>query len=391
SLTDLYFDSHLALDLAPSLRLVAGIDNIYGKAHNASSDWDYFQNVNGTNPPDINIFSPFGTTDLRDNRDYSGLYAQTEWTPTHRWRIQLGARLNHTHESLDATAASLIPMSLVTTPGPGNVAAKDVSVGPGSARRTVTRGSGSAGVSYLAWEGGENSIWVYGDYRNTFKPAALDFGPDVNGIILKPETSRSYEAGLKGRQLGGHFDWEVSLFQMDFKNLVVGQIDPVTGNPRLVNAGNDRFKGVELEAEYRLAGDLRLQGVGSYHNARYTDFLAESLAGELVQLAGNRLPLSAHDLGGLGLIYYPSSGVTGWAALNYTGSRFLDRENTALTPSFTTWSAGVGYRFAGYELRLDGWNLNDTRPPIAASEFGPDQFYRMNGRSFRGTAIFHFM
>jgi iron complex outermembrane receptor protein len=383
-LTDLYFDSHVAFDLASSLRLVAGIDNIYGKAHNASSDWDFFENIDGANPPDINSFFPFGTTDLRDSRNFSGLYAQTEWTPTRRWRIQLGGRLNHTRETLVATAASLTP------PVAPAVSLKDVSVGPGSARRTVTRGSGSAGVSFLAWEGGENAVWVYGDYRDTFKPAALDFGPDVNGVILKPETSQSYELGLKGRQMGGRFDWEVSLFQMDFSNLVVGQIDPATGNPELINAGKDRFKGAELEADYRLAGDLRLQGIYSYHDAKFTDFLALNNNGVLEQLAGNRLPLSAHDLGALGFIYRPAKGFTGWANLNYTGSRFLDRENVALVPSFVSWSAGAGYRFAGWELRLDGWNLSSTRPAIAASEFGADQFYRMEARSFRGTAVFRF-
>jgi iron complex outermembrane receptor protein len=401
-LDDLYFDTHLALDLHRTLRLVTGVDELYGKAHNASSDWDYFQNVNGTNPPDINSFSPFGATDLHDTRSFSGLYAQTEWTPTRRWRLQLGARLNHTHESLVATSVSFpqamssgsagskatAAASAATATG-GTPITKDVSVGPGSASRTVTRGSGVAGLSYLAWEGADGAVWVYGDYRNTFKPAALDFGPDVNGVILKPETSQSFEAGVKGRQLAGRFDWEASLFQMDFRNLVVGQVDAF-GNPELINAGQERFKGIELEADYLLAANLRLEGVYSYHDAKYTDFLVLSDAGALEQLAGDRLPLSAHDLGALGFLYRPPSGFTGWATINYTGSRFLDRENTSLAPSYETWSAGVGYRFDAWELRLDGWNLNDSRVPIAASEFGPSQYYRMNGRSFRGTLLFRF-
>jgi iron complex outermembrane recepter protein len=386
-LDDLYFDTHLALDLGRTLRLVTGVDELYGKAHNASGDWDYFQNVDGTNPPDINSFSPFGTTDLHDTRSFSGLYAQTEWTPTHRWRLQLGARLNHTHESLDATSVNLVPAAALA--GAGAASVKDVSVGPGSASRTVTRGSGVAGLSYLAWEGADGALWVYGDYRNTFKPAALDFGPDVNGVILKPETSQSFEVGVKGRHLDGRFDWEVSLFRMDFSNLVVGQVDAF-GNPELVNAGRERFKGIELEADYLLVRDLRLEGVYSYHDARYTSFLGLSDAGELEQLAGDRLPLSAHDLGAVGFIYRPASGFTGWATLNYTGSRFLDPENTALAPAYATWAAGVGYRFAAWELRLDGWNLDDSRAPIAASELGPEQFYRLNGRSFRGTLVFRF-
>jgi len=406
-LDDLYFDTHLALALDPNLRLVAGVDELYGKAHNASGDWDYFQNVDGTNPPDIGSFSPFGTTDLHDTRSFAGLYGQAEWTPTRRLRLQLGARLNHTHESLVATSVDLVPAAAPAAPAaapaaapgaaPGSLPAatppapqpKDVSVGPGSASRTVTRGSGVAGLSWLAWEGADGAIWVYGDYRNTFKPAALDFGPDVNGVILRPETSQSFEVGVKGRNLDGRFDWEASLFQMDFRNLVVGQVDAF-GNPELVNAGKERFKGFELEADYLLARDLRLEGVYSYHDARYTDFVSLSDDGSLEQLAGDRLPLSAHDLGAIGFIYRPASGVTGWATINYTGSRFLDPENTALAPSYATWAAGVGYRFAAWELRLDGWNLNDSRAPIAASELGPGQLYRLNGRSFRGTLVFRF-
>ncbi|HVT58039.1 MAG TPA: TonB-dependent receptor [Thermoanaerobaculia bacterium] len=384
ALDDLYFDSHLAFTFGSSVRLVAGVDELYGKAHNASGDWDFFMNVNGSNPPDINRFSPFGTTDLHDRRSFSGLYAQTEWTPTHRWRFQVGARLNHTHETLETTSVSLLS-ALV------NGQVKDVTVGPGNDRRTVTRGSGAAGVSYLAWEGAQDAVWVYGDYRDTFKPAALDFGPDVNGVILKPETATSYEAGVKGRQLGGRFDWELSLFQMEFSNLVVAQLDLATGLPHLVNAGKERFKGVELEGDYNFAHGLRVQAAYSYHDAKYRNYLRVfDLAVGPEQLAGNRLPLSARDLGALGLIYAPATGFTAWAAVSLTGSRFLDHQNTAQVPSYDSWSAGVGYRFPALELRLDGWNLNDTRPAIAASEFGGDQFYRLLGRSFRLSAAYRF-
>ncbi len=393
-LTDLYLDTHLAFSLAPSFLLIAGADNIYGKSHNASGDWDFLENVNGSNPPNINSFSPFGTTDLRDDRNFSGLYAQGEWTPTHRWRVQLGARLNHTHESLVATSINLVPDAATlaaATAAAALAGQKDVSVGPGTDRRNVTRGSGSAGVSYLAWEAGKSSVWVYGDYRNTFKPAALDFGPDVNGVILKPETSQSWEAGVKGRMMEGRLDWEAGLFQMNFSNLVVGQLDPATGNPELVNAGNERFKGIELEAGYRLVGNLRLQGEYSYHDAKYTNYLALDDDGVLEQLAGDRLPMSAHNLAGVGFIYYPKSGFTGWATLNYTGSRYLDPENTALAAAYASIGAGLGYRRGAWELRLDAWNLTNTRPPISASELGDDQFYRLDGRSFRGTVAYRFL
>lgn len=375
--TDLYLDSHLAFALGRAVRLIAGVDHLYGKAHNASEDWDYFQNVDGSNPPNINSFRPFGATDLRDTRNFSGLYAQAEWTPAPRLRLQAGARLNHTREALDTTAVSFPAASTAAS-----LAAKDVAVGPGSDRRTVTRASGAVGASYLVWQQeGAEGIWAFADYRNTFKPAALDFGPDVNGVVLKPETAQSYEAGLKGRQRGG-FDWELSVFQMNFANLVVPQLN-AEGVPVLTNAGKERFKGAEIELEYRLRPDLTLQGVYSYHDARFRDFIDVTAAGDNVQVSGNRLPLSARNLGSAGLLYRPSRGPTAWVTASCVGNRFLDRENEARAPSYTTWAAGVGYRFPRWEVRLDGWNLNNTRPAVAASEFGQNQFYLLPARVVR--------
>jgi len=48
-------------------------------------------------------------------------------------------------------------------------------------------------------------------------------------------------------------------------------------------------------------------------------------------------------------------------------------------------SAGVGYRFSRYEVRVDGTNLSDERDPIAESELGDAQYYRMPARAYRLT------
>ena len=67
------------------------------------------------------------------------------------------------------------------------------------------------------------------------------------------------------------------------------------------------------------------------------------------------------------------------------GSRFLDKRNTAQAGSYTTVDAGFGYRRNAWELRLDGTNLGDRRDPVAASEFGDSQFYRLNGRTLQAS------
>jgi len=362
TLDDLYFDTHVVLNPSSSLRLVAGVDHLYGRANDHSGDFDYFVNLDGSSPPSLSDLPAAGDLRLEDSRNFSGLYAQAEWTPTPRWRVQVGGRVNHTAETQDTRQ--------------GEVGAEPDVAGD---ERTVTRGSGALGVSWLACQRGGDALWLYADYRDTFKPAALDFGPDAQGDILRPETSQSYELGAKG-VVGSRVTYDVSLFQMDFANLVVPQL--VNGLPGLVNAGRERFRGGELELSIRLTPELRWQLSGSLHDARFQDF---AIVGEegLVPVAGNQLPFSAREMAATGLTWAPPSGFFAWGTLSYTGDRFLDEENAAKAPSFTLVSAGVGYRFGRYAVRLDGTNLSDERPPVALSEFGDGQVYILPARAYR--------
>ncbi len=362
---DVYFDSHLAWRLGPGFHLVAGIDHLYGKAKADAETFDYFVPLNGHGAPSSGGQPLDHGFNLDDERNFSGLYAQVEWDPAPRWHVQVGGRLNRTKEQRTAGDREL------SFPDPGD---------QGSDERTVTRGSGTVGVSWLAWGDATSGLWLFADYRNTYKPAALDFGPEAEPDILQPETARSSEVGVKSRLAGGRFEWELTAFQMDFKNLVVPRA--VDGLPQLINAGSERFKGAELEIRGRLRPDFWWQATYAWHDAKYRDF-EEELDGENTQLAGNRLQLSAKGLASAGLVYSPAQGLFGSVTANYVGSRFLDEQNEILAPSYTTWSAGIGYRFAAWEVRLDGWNLGDTRPPASLSELGDGQYYILPARSFR--------
>jgi iron complex outermembrane receptor protein len=366
---DLYFDSHVAFDLRPNLRLVAGVDHLYGNADLHSGDFDYFASLDGRQVPALSELPPAGDLKLTDKRNFSGLYLQTEWSPVPRLRFQVGGRLNHTTESQDTRQGEVGEEPDLT-----------------STRRTVTRGSGSAGVSWLACQSGPgagtNALWLYADYRNTFKPAALDFGPDASGDILKPETAESYELGAKGI-LGDRFHWDLSVFQMDFSNLVVAQL--VDGFPGLVNAGQERFRGFELETDYRILPDLRWQLGYSLHDARYTNFAAIFDQPEPEQVRGNRLPFSARNLVSTGFTYAPSRGLSVWATYNWVDRRFLDEVNETFAPSYGTVSAGIGYTFERFGVRVEGFNLNDSRAPVSLSELGGGQVYLLPARSVRVT------
>lgn len=368
SIVDVYLDSHVAWKLSPAVNLIAGIDHLYGRAEAEAETFSYFVPLSGSNAPSSSGRPREMGFEVEDERNFSGLYAQAEWNPVPRLRVQVGARLNRTSEDREAGEEAL------SGPEPGEEEEE------GKQTREVTRGSGTFGVSWLAWGTDANGVWLFGDYRTTYKPAAIDFGPEAEAEILKPEDADSYELGIKSRLANGRFEWELTGFSMDFDNLVVAQ--SVNGLPRLVNAGSERFRGVELEAGGRLLSDLRWRASYAWHDAKFRDYV-QDFDGVATRLDGNRLELSARKLASAGLIYAPSEGFTGFVLANYVGERFLNKRNTALSPDYTTWDAGVGYRFGTWEIRLNGENLSDERPPVAESELGDAQYYRLPARTYR--------
>lgn len=353
-INDLYFDVHTLRTISPQLRIVAGVDHLYGNAHVSSQTFDYFVPLNGDNPPSSSGLPITDTPRFNDRRNFSGAYATAEWTPMARLNVDAGLRLNRTSETRSTDEES--------------------------DHRTQTRLSGSLGATWRLWSRGSDALSLFADYRNTFKPAALDFGPDEEPDILKPETAHSVEAGVKGHNQA--LTWQASVFRMDFSNLVIAT--DINGLPALANAGNERFDGAEFELEYSLRRDTRVSLGYSYHDARFRDF-AQDFDGTLVQLSGNRVEMSAHDLLSGGFVYMPARGLNATVIANYVGPRFLNMRNTALAGGYTTWAAGIGWRSALGEIRVDGRNLGNVRPPVAESELGDAQYYLLPARSIEAS------
>jgi iron complex outermembrane receptor protein len=350
---------------------VAGVDYLRGKGTGRGGDFDYLVNLDGSNPPASAELPPAADIRIEDRRDFGGLYAQAEWLPAASLRLEGGLRLNVTGESRETSTLDLES---------GDLAA-------GEDRRTTVRPSGSLGATWTAWRQGNDNLRVFVNWRNTFKPSAVDFGLDSEPAILKPETSNSYEGGVKSELLGRALRLEAAGFLMDFRNLVIAQA--VGGLPALTNAGSTRLEGVELSAAWQVRPSLFARASYSYHDARFRDYLTE-FDGEPTQLAGKRLEMSPHHLGALALSWSPEHGPFASAELSYVGSRYLDKRNTALAEAYATLAAMVGYRKDRLELRISGRNLTDRRDPVSESELGDAQYYRLFPRRIDATASVRF-
>jgi len=374
-LTDVYLDSHFSWKLQHGVTFLAGADYLHGTGNAHGADFDYFVHLNGIFPEAIPKPDALDVS-ISDHRDFVGPYASVEWQPTDRLRFDAGIRLNVTHETQENA-----------DPGAGTESED---------HQTNTRASGNLGAMFTAWQRGQDSVRFYANYRDTFKPAAIDFGigegeeeggGGEGSGILKPETSRSVEGGIKGQFLDRRVEWEASGFYMDFSNLVVATM--VGALPALENAGSEHFNGFEGGATVYLAHNVLARGTYSYHDARFHDFV-DIIDGEPKQLAGNRLEVSAHHLASGSVFYVPERGVMGGVSINFTGSRFLDRDNASLAPGFTTVDLSVGYRRPRWELRVDARNVGDQRDPVAASELGEGSYYLMTGRRVESSFSVHF-
>jgi len=358
---DGYFDTHLTHAASGGSSLIVGADLLYGLGRQTSL------NGNGvyTVPLDGSVLPPpasslpvneIGTID--DRRLFAGQYAQAQWKPDQRWNVVAGVRLNEAYEHKNSSDLTLPPPQLASE----------------SVSKTIIRPTETLGVSYRAWIDGKNEVVAYADVRNAFKPAAIDFGPDYTPDLLSPETAKSYEAGVKGAAAGGLLTYQAEIFLLDFTNLVVA-----TSSGALANAAGERLKGIEAEARYKVTADLALAAAASYHDATFSQYLFFDGATN-VSVAGRQLPLSPHVLASMGLLYTPGLGFSTTAVARYVSRRYLDEENTAPVGGYTAFDASVGYAWSRCQVRLEGTNLSNQRPPVTSSEFGSESFYLLPAR-----------
>ncbi len=359
-LTDVYADTHVAWTVAERTRVVVGGDYLFGNGAARGATFSYSAPLNGVPPPAVPEPSDLDVH-IANRRHYAGAYSLVEWHPVPRLRVDGGIRLNVTNEVEEA----------------GDEAD---GTGGNDHGETHVRPSGSAGVIFTVWSRSRDAVRLYGNYRDTFKPAAFDSGlgeAEGDRGPLEPETARSVEGGVKTQWLSGRLNLDASAFMMDFKNLVIAQ--SVNGLPALANAGTERFMGFETAAALFSSRRVSARATYSFHNARFRDYLTE-FDGEPTQLGGKRLEMSARHLASVGAMLAPSKGVLAGIEVTYVGSRYLNKRNTALAPGYGMLTLRGGYRLRRWELRADAQNLTDERPPVSESEIGEAQYYLLPAR-----------
>ena len=361
--TEAYFDAHLTQHFGAA-SLTWGVDYLHGAGKQHAFNYGYYVSLDGSDAPAGAAQHHDEIVRSEDKRDFAGLYAQTDFKLGSTVDVLAGLRLSHTQE--DTEGEEIL-----------NDMDQMASQGVTTDSRTKARLGGTLGVSWAVFRDGNNHLTVYTDYRNTYKPLAVDFGPEAETAILEPETSDSYELGARGTLLDGRVSYDTSVFQLDFRNL---KTRDTLGNT--VNAGKTRFRGGEVEVRVGLIEALQLMANYAYHDSRFISFNRDGTPGGVVD--GRRLELAPYHLAGAGLIYAPTEGFTASLVSNYTGERRLNKSNSLHAGGFTTYDASLGWNFRRFAVALNGYNLSDRRDPVAESELsegvsGASSYYMLPG------------
>lgn len=215
----------------------------------------------------------------RNKNDSLGLFAQLDYKLPSDTTLSGGVRYNR--EKINVAFDNLVSTATANQCATGN---------------PLCRGSNSDNV--VTWKGSVSQqlapqVMVYGSVASGYKGYAYDITSGFNparinaalngtaaGLLgvgpVKPETSRSYEAGLKSRFLDNRLQLNVIGFLTNYNNFQA-QSAILVGSPPapqfvLNNVGKLRTKGLELELSAKPTEWLRIDGGASYTDAIMRSF-----------------------------------------------------------------------------------------------------------------------
>ena len=123
----------------------------------------------------------------------------------------------------------------------------------------------------LSYNHNLNNISIFGNISHGFSSPNIDETLDENGIVnpdIKPETGWNYELGLIGSTNDNSLSYNLNLYYMDIKNLLVAQrtsFDTFTG----VNAGRTTHPGLEATINFPLLRSQNLTITSSSNFSKY--------------------------------------------------------------------------------------------------------------------------
>jgi iron complex outermembrane receptor protein len=236
-------------------------------------------------------------------------------------------------------------------------------LGGADATNSNTAFTGNASLMYRI----NDAFAPYASYATSFMPGT-DLG--ANGSLLKPETGKQTEAGVKFQGYDQRLQGYVAVYDLVRQN--VTEADATLGYS--VQTGEQETKGVEAEVAAALTRQWNVSASYSYIPfAKTTESLTTTDIGKRINL----VPKSAV---GLFTRYYFSPNKMGWNAganARFQSARTAQRGvNYVALAEHTVFDVNAGYEAASWSVNLSVKNLFDkeyiqgTTPAATLITFG---------------------
>ncbi|WP_373996633.1 TonB-dependent receptor [Duganella sp. 1224] len=205
-------------------------------------------------------------------------------------------------------------------------------------------------------------------------PAAIAVPAET--LLYKPETVRSYEAGVKTRFWDKHASLNLSAFHYDYNNLQLSGVAIVAGAPRFVtaNAGQASVKGLEAEGQVAVTPRDRVSYALALLDAHYVRYRPDGLhdwAGKHL----DRSPPHTFTLGYEHRFGLPAGELTAGLRTRRSASSIIAVPSQLLQyriPAYTESDATLHYRpnGAAWSVLARAKNIENKVRPIAIDSFG---------------------
>jgi iron complex outermembrane receptor protein len=217
-----------------------------------------------------------------------GIFDQASFSLTEKLDLIGGIRYSSEKDFSGANSAYLfplvpgIPLNTTTYFVPGGIPTID-------AAQSVT-------FDDTTWKAGLNYKWTddlssYATVTTGFKAGGFNGAKFPSNPTYDPEKVTNYELGTKTQLLDNRANISAALYYMDYKDIQVYQFVGV--NAVTTNAAGAAIYGAELEGQWRVTHEDRLDGFATWTHATYTKYLnaVDSLTGKIYpDISGNYLP-----------------------------------------------------------------------------------------------------
>lgn len=201
----------------------------------------------------------------------------------------------------------------------------------------------SAGVNYRF-----NNLRIFANFSTTFEaPTTTEFKNRPGGGTgfnpdLKPEKTIGLETGLRGTANGSSVQYEIAIFNLNIKDLII-PFEEFDGGPTLFqNEGETRHIGIEFHLRAMPVQFLSMELMYTWLDASFKDG----------QFDGNKVPgVATNRASAIISLNHNKQGLA--TELEWVGSYFVDSMNTTRNDSYLL--VNSRYSFSGFSF--DKWSI----------------------------------